>query len=74
VWARYERLLERQTLPAAAGPLCLRMGYDRERYFCVLMPIEKRLTTKAFTPSIRLVEVEYSEDLGLYEHTPGGVP
>lgn len=71
-WAKFERLLSRQA--TAASTLCLRYGLDRELYFVALVQLAKSHQERSYTPTFQLQEVEYSEDIGLYVHTPGGSP
>lgn len=69
LWRAMRAVFERQSTDPST--LCLRLGYDRERYFVGWDKLSKALNVRSFTEYIQLTEVEFSEDIGLYEHTPG---
>ncbi len=57
----WEKLLALARQQRTGDVLCLRIGRDRERYFCVMRRPRKQLRQKTYEPSIELVEVNYPE-------------
>lgn len=52
--------------------LCLRLGYDREMYYCAMTKLSKNVSSyKTYAPTLEFQEVDHDEDMGLYEHTYG---
>lgn len=72
LWRAMRDMYTRQS--TAPSTLCIRYGRDRERYFVAMTRLAKSLSVKSYSEILEFVEVEHNEDIGLYEHTPGGQP
>lgn len=69
LWRAMRSIFERQSTDPST--LCVRLGYDRERYFVGWDKLSKSLSVKSYVEQIQLVEVEHDEDQGLFVHVAG---
>lgn len=58
---KWEALLALAREQRSGNVLCLRLGRDRERYFCVKTRLRKSVTQKSYSASIEMVEVGFDE-------------